>query len=98
MIKTEKPKSLIVCINRRNSPGRHSCAGRGSEEIVAALERGIAERNIDIAIEPIHCLGRCADGPAMRLAPGGAFILETTLEDVPDILDRLKAICGHLVR
>ncbi len=96
MSDTKKPTTLIVCVNRRFDPGRPSCAARGSFDIARALEKGIAERNIDIQVEQICCLGHCAKGPAMRLAPGGAFYHGTSLTDVPDILDDLAAKCGSL--
>jgi NADH:ubiquinone oxidoreductase subunit E len=92
--KTKKPKSLIICVNRRLDPGRTSCAARGSEEIAKAIEDGVNERQINIEIERICCLGHCNDGPTMRMAPGGAFFHETGLDDVPQILDDLAARCG----
>lgn len=95
MSNTGKPKTLIVCVNRRFEFGKPSCAVRGSEEIATALEKGITERNIDIDIERICCLGHCEQGPTLRLAPGGAFFHEVSLGDVPDILSDLADKCGR---
>ena len=93
--KNNKPKTLIVCVNRRLDPGRPSCAARGSEKNATALEKGISDRGIDIEVERIVCLGHCADGPTMRLAPGGAFFHNTKLEDIPGILDDLELQCAR---
>ncbi|MBT5013063.1 MAG: (2Fe-2S) ferredoxin domain-containing protein [Rhodospirillaceae bacterium] len=90
----EKPNTLLVCVNRRLDQGMASCANRGSEEIAQALERGISERHIDITLEPICCLGHCSEGPNLRLAPCGSFFHDTTLDEVPNILDILETRCG----
>lgn len=89
-----KPEALLVCINNRFDSGRPSCAAKGSLEILEALKQGIAKRKIDINIEEIYCLGHCSEGPTQRLAPKGKFFHETTLENVPDILDELERRCG----
>ncbi len=89
----KRPKSLLVCVNRRFQGDKPSCAQRGSEAIADAIEEGIARRGIDLAVERLVCMGQCMDGPTLRLAPGGEFILGVTLEDVPDLLDRFEREC-----
>ena len=69
---------------------RPSCAYRGSIELAAAIEKGLAERRMDLEIEHIHCLGHCRNGPTMRLAPGGKFFLGKTQEDAEAVLDDLE--------
>lgn len=90
----KKPTSLLVCTNNRPAGDKPSCGGSGSRDTLAAIAKGIQARKIDIEIEEIVCLGHCNDGPAMRLAPGGAFFHNTRLDDVPDILDDLERRCG----
>ena len=94
MNEKEKPNTLIVCVNRRLEASGPSCAARGSEEIADALEKGVTERNIDVVIERICCLGHCAEGPTLRLVPGGSFLQGTRLEDVPALLDDLAHRCA----
>ena len=91
----EHPTTLIVCVNRRFQSDKGSCAEKGSEALVENLEQGIAERNIDITLERIRCLGQCGRGPSMRLAPGGKFFFKVTGDDVPGLLDELERLCGH---
>ena len=91
----ERPTTLIVCVNRRFQGDKGSCADKGSQALAENLERGIAERNIDITLECIRCLGQCGRGPAMRLAPGGKFFFKVTGNDVPGLLDELERLCGR---
>ncbi|MGH6660294.1 MAG: hypothetical protein ACREB6_02035 [Rhodospirillales bacterium] len=87
------PRTLLICINRRFKASEPSCAARGSLPIADAIESGIRERRIAIAVERIVCLGQCTKGPTLKLVPG-EFILGTTMDMVPGILDRLQAACG----
>jgi NADH:ubiquinone oxidoreductase subunit E len=87
---SEKIVSVAVCINRRFSTSKPSCAGRGSEAIADALESAMAEREMPVKLERIRCLGQCYKGPTVRFVPGGDFLLGQKLEDVPAILDRLQ--------
>lgn len=74
--------SLLVCVNRRG--GRQpSCAARGSEALLAALQ---ASAPADLVIEPVYCLGRCANGPAVRIAPGGPFFAPVGLDQAAAVL------------
>lgn len=88
-----QPRTLLICINRRFKASEPSCAARGSLPIADAIESGIRERRIAIAVERIVCLGQCTKGPTLKLVPG-EFILATTMDMVPGILDRLQAACG----
>jgi hypothetical protein len=94
--KTEKPRptALLICVNRRFKGGEPSCAARGSVAIADAIEKGVRERKIDIAVERIICLGQCTKGPTLKLTPAGDFILGTTAAMVPCILERLEKACG----
>lgn len=94
---TKKPrrKRLLVCVNPLSGPNKPCCGGdRGSEALAKAIERGIADRRIDCRLDRIHCLNKCHHGPAMRIAPGGAFKLGVTADDVPGLLDELQRECG----
>ena len=86
----------MVCVNRRLQAGKASCAGRGSLELIGLLEAGIRARNIDVKIERSVCLGRCQEGPTIRWAPGGRFILGKSPADVEKLLNELEDICGIL--
>ncbi len=90
---TPRPKKILICVNRRFDAGEPSCAARGSFAIAEAIEQGVSDRRIDIAVERFICLGQCTKGPAVKLAPGD-FILGATPDRVPAILDDLEAACG----
>jgi (2Fe-2S) ferredoxin len=91
---SDKPEKLVMCVNRRYQLGQRSCAGSGGKAIAEALEKGIAARKINIGVHRIVCLGQCSRGPSMRLAPGGRFFFEMSLEKVSALLDELEAECG----
>ena len=50
----------------------------------------IGERGLDIPVVRRECLGRCEEGPTMRIAPGGEFFTEIDEGDLPTICDRLE--------
>ena len=89
----ERPKTILICVNRRFKADEPSCAARGSVAIAEAIEQGVRERRIDIAVERFICFGQCTKGPTVKLLPG-EFILGTTPDRVEGILDRLEAACG----
>ncbi len=90
---TPRPKKILICVNRRFDTDEPSCAARGSVAIAEAIERGVVDRRIDIAVERFICFGQCTKGPTVKLAPGD-FILGATPDRVPAILDELEAACG----
>jgi len=81
--------TLLICINKRMDTTRPSCGYRGSIELADAIEKGVAERELGLEIERIHCLGHCQKGPTMRLAPGGKFYLGKGVDDADAVLDDL---------
>lgn len=90
-----RPTTLVVCVNRRLRADQPSCAARGAEGLADDLERGIAERRLDMKIERIKCLGYCQRGPNLRLAPGGPFFFAVGKDDLSTILDRLEIVSGE---
>ncbi len=83
-------KRLVVCVNQRYG-GQKSCAGSGSRELIKLLQQGLIEAGTDIPIVEQVCLGRCEQGVAMRIAPGGPFFSEVTAGDIDAILHALQA-------
>ena len=41
------------------------------------------------------CLGQCAQGPTLRLTPGGDFLFGVTMADLPALLDELERRFGR---
>jgi (2Fe-2S) ferredoxin len=81
--------TIIVCVNRRLGYDKPSCAGRGSEALADALDSAVY--GTDAAVVRIKCFGRCADGPIVRVAPGGRFFKEARVEDIAQMLAALNA-------
>lgn len=79
---------LVVCIKQRSSSSA-SCAGRGSLELLQQLEQTLKRRGLNVEVEKVHCLGRCTQGPNMRIAPGKDFFHGVTPKDVDAIIDQL---------
>ena len=83
-----RPELIVVCTNRRYG-SQPSCAQRGSLELVAYLEAGLAARGLPQTVKRAVCLGHCAEGPTVRLAPGGRFLLAPSIRDLDVLLDSL---------
>ncbi|MBZ0093236.1 MAG: (2Fe-2S) ferredoxin domain-containing protein [Sulfuricellaceae bacterium] len=88
---TEKRLSntLLVCTHRRGAPNSPSCGGRGSHEILRLLQEGVRERRLALNVESIVCFGHCADGPTVRLAPGGRFWHQVQASQLAPMLDEI---------
>jgi (2Fe-2S) ferredoxin len=87
-------RHFFVCVNRRPVGGRASCAARGSEDILAVLERGLAEHPSlwgRVHITTTGCLGPCFDGPSLVVYPEGVWYAGVTVADAEEI------VASHLV-
>ena len=84
----DRATTIIVCVNRRLGHDKPSCAARGSEAIAAALDAALSGK--DASVVRIRCFGRCAEGPNVRIAGGGRFFREASLDDVPSMLAALN--------
>ncbi|MEO5338037.1 MAG: (2Fe-2S) ferredoxin domain-containing protein [Magnetospirillum sp. WYHS-4] len=89
-----KITSLIVCVNLRPAGYKPSCAARGSRDLADRIEEGLRARGIALVVERICCLGHCKEGPAVRFAPGGEFLLGVTEADLPHLLDMAERLCA----
>ncbi len=85
----KRPLRLVVCVNERLGAGQRSCAGSGSREFIPQLKQRLAAASLDVAIVERECLGRCEEGPAMRIAPGGEFFTEVQSDDLDQVINRL---------
>lgn len=85
-------KSLIICVNRRMRADSMSCALHGSYALAERLERRIAEEQLGVTIQRLFCLGRCSEGPVLRLLPTGEFLLGMQEEE---IMERLRAFAAQ---
>jgi NADH:ubiquinone oxidoreductase subunit E len=84
-------KKVIVCVNRRSNPEQPSCAARGGVALADRLERELSLRGVSVTLERFHCLGRCEDGPNLKLAPGGQFHTHIRPEDVDELLGEIES-------
>lgn len=84
---------LVVCINRRLNEEQPSCAARGSEALAEQLAAAIVERGLGATLQRVYCLGRCEDGPNVRIAPGGKMYRGVDAQDVDRLLDDLANLC-----
>ena len=87
-----RPPRLVVCVNQRLGAGQRSCAGSGSRDLIRQLESQLGELGLDVPIVERECLGRCEEGPAMRIAPGGEFFTEVEPADLAVVVERLRLI------
>lgn len=85
------PVRLIVCINERLGTGQRSCVESGSLDYIRDLRSMISEENLDVTVVERECLGKCEQGPVMRIAPGGRFFTDINEVSLPLIITELKA-------
>ena len=85
-----RPVRLIVCVNERLGTGQRSCVGSGSLDLISRLEAMIAAENLAVPIVRRECLGRCEEGPVMRIAPAGPFFTEIDEQSLQTIIEVLR--------
>jgi (2Fe-2S) ferredoxin len=82
---------LVVCVNERLGSGQRSCVGSNNLEYIGKIRSMIEAENLSVPIIERICLGKCEQGPVMRIAPGGRFFTEITDARLQDIIDEIKA-------
>jgi len=77
---------VLVCVKSR-SDGRKSC-GVDNLALKTRLKEEIRSRGWKgaVRISEASCLGQCDTGSNIMLYPQGIWFSETTLEDLPEIL------------
>ncbi len=89
-MKRQRPLRLVICVNERLGAGQRSCAGSGSRLLLSELQQRLSDASLDVPIVERECLGRCGEGPAMRIAPGGDFFTEVNDSTLETIIDKLR--------
>jgi (2Fe-2S) ferredoxin len=82
-------RHVFVCTHTRAPGGKPSCGARGSDAVVAALQRAVAAspRLVgEVAVTPCGCLGPCFDGPVAVVYPDGAWLAGVATSDVDDVI------------
>lgn len=83
-------KKLLVCTNYRANPNNPSCAARGSNEILSALNQQLQKKKVSIEVEEIQCMGYCNVGPNVRLIPNGEIFHEVSAKKFAKIIKATK--------
>lgn len=86
------PLRLVVCVNERLGTGQRSCVGSGSLDYIAEVRGLIELAGLDVAIIERECLGKCEQGPVMRIAPGGLFYTQINKETLFEIVEELQRL------
>ncbi len=81
---------LLVCVNQRLGAGQKSCAGSGSRELIEIFKQRFIECGLNVPVVEQVCLGRCAEGITMRIAPGGPFYTRVTENDIEAISSEIR--------
>lgn len=84
---------IVVCVNMMRGPRGKCCGQSGSPEIADALEAGVQARGLKVEVDRIVCLGKCSDGPNLKIV-GAEFRQNLTLDDVPVLLDEFQERAG----
>jgi len=88
--------SLVVCNNLRLGQAQPSCAGSGSLALIESLKNRIEAQQLPLQVRTRECLGVCEQGPALRLAPGGAFFYSVCQDDLDEIVKQAMAFHAQL--
>ena len=83
--------TVTVCINDRDERFAPCCGRHGGPEIAAALKDAVTQRGLDVDVQTIRCLGLCAKGPNVRVAPSGSLYQAMSPADVPAVVDELAS-------
>lgn len=83
-------KKVIICNNFRSNPNQPSCSARGSQAITEAITDAINTHHLSLEIEHIKCLGKCADGPNVKLVPYGPFIQGVDSAQLPSLIKKIQ--------
>ena len=85
---------VVVCVNRMPGPiGR--CDGlRGESKIAEALEASIRYCGFKVDVDRMACLGKCAEGPNLRIA-GNEFMTSLSTDDIPDLPNEFERCAGR---
>jgi len=89
---------LIVCINERLGIGHRSCVGSGNLDYIREIRAMIDSAGLNVPIIERECLGKCEQGPVMRVAPGGKFFTEIDSSTLPAIVEELKSFLAYSVK
>ena len=89
---------LIVCINERLGKGQRSCVGSGNINYIQEIRELLQLEGLNVPIVERECLGKCEQGPVMRIAPGGKFFTEVDSMVLPLIVEELKSFLKSPVR
>jgi (2Fe-2S) ferredoxin len=92
------PVFLMACVNLRRGGQEPSCTARGALEVLAAIRAAVGRDPAlqDIAVQSCYCFGRCAEGPVVRIGPGGPFFHQVTVADVPRLLEEARRFQAKL--
>ena len=88
---TRRFSRMKICINQRAGDLLPSCGSKGSKELATALQAEIDKRENFIALEPVHCLGKCHIGPTLKLMPFGPYLQGAQASDAAEIVQELEA-------
>ncbi len=83
---------LVVCVNERLGTGQRSCIGSGNRDYIADIRQQIKTHQLDVPIIERACLGKCEQGPVMRIAPGGRFYTEIDESKLDEIIAELNRL------
>lgn len=86
-------KTVFVCTNARQD-GRVACAnpGRGGDKICEALKEEVKKRGLKgkVRVARSGCLDLCEKGPNLFIYPDGEWRSGVTLQDVPELAEKLE--------
>ena len=77
-----RPRSVLVC-------GAGGCASGGGRQLYAALRDELLRRGLagQVELVPTGCLGLCAEGPVLAIAPEGVVYSRVGVADVWEIVE-----------
>jgi bidirectional [NiFe] hydrogenase diaphorase subunit len=70
-----------------------SCLAVGSEQVLDALAERVTEAGLaDVAVKRVGCLGLCAAGPLVQIAPSGELFERVSPDDIGGLVGTLRDV------
>ena len=87
---------IFVCVKSRASE-RNSCGDGDNPDLKILLKEEIKHRGWKgaVRVSEASCLGQCETGPNIMLYPQEIWFSETTLADLPEILQTLEKLLNE---
>lgn len=80
----------LICMNPKDTRVKgHFCLGKGSQEVLQALQDALDQANCSdqVEIRETLCLKHCEDGPVLKILPEHSTYVGLRAEDMQEVVE-----------